>query len=82
MKLDWQSITLAQLELCKNFQILTTSDTTIITASRLAERYQLSWFDSLIVSAGLEVNATTLYSEDLSNKQIYENQMTVINPFG
>jgi predicted nucleic acid-binding protein len=47
----------------------------------LADRYQLSWFDSLIVSAGLEANATTLYSEDLNNSQVYENQMTVINPF-
>jgi predicted nucleic acid-binding protein len=65
----------------KGEKILTTTDTTIIMASRLADRYQLSWFDSLIVSAGLETNATTLYSEDLNNSQVYENQITVINPF-
>jgi predicted nucleic acid-binding protein len=50
-------------------------------ASRLAKRYQLSWFDSLIVSAGLEANTTTLYSEDLNNSQVYENPITVIKPF-
>ncbi len=81
MGMDWKDITLALLELRENFKVLTTSDTTIITASQLADRYQLSWFDSLIVSAGLETNATTLYSEDLNDSQIYEKQITVINPF-
>jgi predicted nucleic acid-binding protein len=81
MGMDWEDITLALLELRKNFKVLTTTDTTIIMASRLADRYQLSWFDSLIVSACLEAKATMLYSEDLNNSQVYENQMTVINPF-
>jgi predicted nucleic acid-binding protein len=81
MGMDWEDITLALLELRKNFKVLTTTDTTSIMASRLADRYQLSWFDSLIVSACLEAKATMLYSEDLNNSQVYENQMTVINPF-
>jgi predicted nucleic acid-binding protein len=81
MDLDWTDITLALLELRKNFKVLTTTDATIIMASRLADPYQLSWFDSLSVSVGLEANAATLYSEDLNNSQVYENQMTVINPF-
>jgi predicted nucleic acid-binding protein len=81
MGMDWETITLALLELRKNFKVLTTTDATIIMASRLADRYQLSWFDSLIVSASLEAKANTLYSEDLNNSQVYENQITVINPF-
>jgi predicted nucleic acid-binding protein len=81
MGMDWTDITLALLELRKNFKVLTTTDATIIMASCLADCYQLNWFDSLIVTAGLEANAATLYSEDLNNSQVYENQMTVINPF-
>jgi len=82
MKMDWSDITLALLELRRNFNIYyVTTDITITKASILAETYQLSWFDSLIVTAALETKNLILYSEDLNNKQIYENQLTVVNPF-
>jgi predicted nucleic acid-binding protein len=81
MGMEWQDITLALLEIRKNFKVVISSESTIITASRLADRYQLSWFDSLIVSAAIEANATVLYSEDLNNLQVYENQTRIINPF-
>lgn len=49
---EWPEITQSIIEISRNFQILTTTRTTILKASRLAVRYQISWFDSLIVAAG------------------------------
>lgn len=47
----------------------------------LAERYQLSLYDALIVAAALLAGCTTLYSEDLQDGQRIEQQLTIRNPF-
>jgi predicted nucleic acid-binding protein len=49
-------------------------------AIRLQERYRLSWYDSLIVSAAQHANCDTLYSEDLQHGQQF-GAVTVRNPF-
>jgi predicted nucleic acid-binding protein len=51
------------------------------TAIALGERYQISHWDALIVSAALAAGCDTLYSEDLQNGQVFEGQLTVCNPF-
>ena len=50
-------------------------------ASRLRERLSISYWDSLIVAAALDVGCSVLYSEDLQHRQVIEERMTVINPF-
>ena len=54
---------------------------TITEAIRLAARYQLSHWDSLIVGAALLAECDTLYSEDLQHGQVFDDQLTIINPF-
>jgi predicted nucleic acid-binding protein len=54
---------------------------TIREAVRLAARYQLSHWDSLIVAAALLAECETLYSEDLQHRQVFDDRLTVINPF-
>lgn len=44
-------------------------------------KYQLSWFDSLIVASVLRTDCHILYSEDLHNGLVLEGKMRVINPF-
>lgn len=51
------------------------------TAISLGERYQLSHWDALIVSAALAGDCETLYSEDLQDGQLFEGRLTVCNPF-
>ena len=46
----------------------------------LQARYQLSFYDSLIVSAALEAGCKTLYSEDLQHGQRIE-KLSINNPF-
>lgn len=43
-------------------------------------RYQLSWYDSLIVCAALHAECTTLYSEDLQHNQKF-GKLRIVNPF-
>ena len=50
-------------------------------ATQVAERYGLSVYDALIVSAALIAGCTTLYSEDMQDGQVIERQLTICNPF-
>ena len=47
----------------------------------LAERYQLSVYDSMIVSAALSTECDTLLSEDLQNGLLINGRLRVLNPF-
>jgi predicted nucleic acid-binding protein len=49
-------------------------------AIRLGSKFQLSWYDSLIVAAAIEAQCEVLYSEDLQHGQRLES-VTVTNPF-
>jgi predicted nucleic acid-binding protein len=50
-------------------------------STRVAEQYRFSIYDSIIVSAALLTGCATLYSEDLQDGQVIEDQLTVVNPF-
>jgi predicted nucleic acid-binding protein len=54
---------------------------TILKACAIAERYQYSFYDSLIIAAALETKCQILYSEDLQNNMIIEGALTILNPF-
>jgi len=47
----------------------------------LAEKYQLSVYDALIVSAALIAGCTTLWTEDMHDGLLIEDQLRVVNPF-
>ena len=52
----------------------------ILRASEIQERRQLSFWDSLIVAAASKASANILLSEDLNHGQVIEG-VKVINPF-
>ena len=47
----------------------------------LAERYNFSVYDAVIVAAALLAGCTTLWSEDMQDSLLVENQLRIINPF-
>ena len=49
-------------------------------AISIQDRYRLSWYDSLIVSAAQQAGCHTLYSEDLQHGQLFGN-VSVRDPF-
>jgi predicted nucleic acid-binding protein len=51
------------------------------TGRRVAERYGLSIYDAMIVSAALLAGCDQLYSEDMQHGLLMEGQLRVCNPF-
>lgn len=49
-------------------------------ATRISERFQISYWDAAVVAASKQMNCTILYSEDLNDGQIFEG-VTATNPF-
>lgn len=52
----------------------------VLKASRLSERYKLSFWDGLILAAAQKEGATVVWSEDFNHGQNYDGA-TVQNPF-
>jgi len=71
-------IALSLLDLC---EVVPVGAGTIREAIRLAARYQLSHWDSLIVAAAMLAGCETLYSEDLQHNQLFDERLKVVNPF-
>jgi predicted nucleic acid-binding protein len=61
-------------------QLVPPSFALVSDAIRIQERYRLSWYDSLIVSAAQQAGCHTLYSEDLQHGQQF-GAVTVRDPF-
>lgn len=72
---------IAIAECCRNNNLHTSTVTTITQACHIAERYGFSFYDSLIISSALESECSILFSEDMHNGQIIEEQLTIVNPF-
>jgi len=68
-------------EMSKNNNLHTNTKITILKACEIAARYQLSFYDSMIVAAALESNCEILYTEDMQHNQIINNPLTITNPF-
>jgi predicted nucleic acid-binding protein len=50
-------------------------------ALQIAERYRLSVFDALMVTAALRVDCRILWSEDMHDGLIVEGRLRIANPF-
>lgn len=62
-------------------QVVELTKTVLLMASRLRQRYPMSFWDSLIVAAALEAGVPVLYSEDMQHGLIVEGQLQIQNPF-
>lgn len=62
------------------YNVTIVDKTTLLKASELRERLQLSFWDSLIVSSALLARAEILYTEDLADGLLVENRLRVSNP--
>ena len=62
------------------WQVVVNGGDSILEALDFEERYQVSFWDALIIQAAHAAGAETLYSEDLSDGQRYGG-VTVKNPF-
>jgi predicted nucleic acid-binding protein len=63
------------------YTVIDVDQSQIITASWIRERYGLSFWDGIIVASALRIRVPILYSEDMHNGLIIEQQLQIINPF-
>ena len=62
------------------WEVIVNDGTAILDAIDLEHRHRLSFWDALIVRAATVAGVTTVYSEDLTNGQVY-GEVQVVNPF-
>jgi predicted nucleic acid-binding protein len=63
------------------YRVIELQQVQMVYASQLRERYSLSYWDSVIVAAAGASSATVLYSEDMQDGLVLDNQVTIVNPF-
>jgi predicted nucleic acid-binding protein len=68
------------LESLENYPVLPIDDALFWSALAIKKRYQMSYWDSAIVAAAVELGCSIVYSEDLNHGQVYSG-VRVINPF-
>jgi predicted nucleic acid-binding protein len=66
-------------DLCA-WEVVVNDEQAVLAAIDLQAKYQLSFWDSLILDAARRSGATTLYSEDLSTGQRV-GEVAIVNPF-
>jgi len=80
-RLNADEVEAVVLELNSNFPIVNFTLQTQLKAIEIKERYQLQFYDSLILATALENGCNIVYSEDMQNGQVIDNQLTIVNPF-
>ena len=63
------------------FDVVLIDYSTIKKAFELLQKYNFSYYDSLIVSSALENDCKILYSEDMQDGLLVENKLKIKNPF-
>lgn len=68
------------LESLEAYPVLPVTEAVFWSALAIRKRYRISYWDSAIIAAAIEMRCCTLYSEDLNHGQVYEG-LRVVNPF-
>lgn len=81
LRLDEEAVISAIKEVTSATNVVGFSLSTQLQALQLCHQHSFSYYDALIVATALENGCTTLYSEDMQNNQLIENQLRIVNPF-
>ena len=69
------------INISKSCSVQLITERVICFALDINNRYGYSYYDCLIISSALESGCKTLFSEDMSNRQIIENKLEIVNPY-
>ena len=69
------------LMLVKYCKVVQINSNSVFEALYIAERYQYSFYDSLVIATALSNGCEVLFSEDLQHEQVIERKLKIINPF-
>jgi predicted nucleic acid-binding protein len=65
----------------EKYRVIELTQSVLLMASQLRQRYALSFWDSTIVATALSAGVSVLYSEDMQHGLTIEEQLQVRNPF-
>ncbi len=65
----------------RRYTVLSFDAPVLLKASDLRTRYKVSFWDSLIIASALQGGASMLYSEDMQDGLLVDNQLEIVNPF-
>jgi predicted nucleic acid-binding protein len=79
---DWETISgdLASLRNAAG-KIQPISDESNHEAARIAARYDIAFYDAVLIAVALANGAMTLYSEDMQHGMVIDGTLTITNPF-
>ncbi|MGK7941078.1 MAG: PIN domain-containing protein [Crocosphaera sp.] len=80
-KLDKQSILNLVSSFYRKYQVVSFNVNILETGSHLRTQYNISFWDSLIISCALSTGSNIIYSEDMQDGLIINRKLTIINPF-
>ena len=75
-----KSYTFADKIMCRT-DVIPVDEATVRKSADIAIQKQISNWDALIISAALLADCDILYSEDMQHGQIFDNRLTIVNPF-
>ena len=81
-QLDWTRVAEDIDELKRGIgTILDISATANAEALRIAERYRLSFYDSLLLAVAVAGGASIFYSEDMQHDLLIDGTLRIVDPF-
>ncbi|MCK4763292.1 MAG: PIN domain-containing protein [Candidatus Aminicenantes bacterium] len=67
--------------LIRSCEVVPVNDRIVLNGFEISERYHLSFWDSLIISAALENDCSIIYTEDLQHNQLIEDRLLIRDPY-
>ncbi|MDJ0676720.1 MAG: PIN domain-containing protein [Calothrix sp. MO_167.B42] len=80
-RIDEQSVLNLISSFYRKYQVISFNLNILATGSNLRTQYNISFWDSLIISCALSAGVNILYSEDMQDGLIVDKKLTIINPF-
>jgi len=82
-KADYSEIDLQSMinNINRRYQVTLIDEKVILKASQIRMNYNISFWDSFIISSALDNDCGILYSEDMHHNLKIEDKMIVKNPF-
>lgn len=69
------------VEMATSFPVLEIDTAKVLQALDISDRYQYSYWDSLVIAAALLAECQILYSEDMQHRQVVNEKLQILNPF-
>ena len=82
-KLNFSNFEIEQFVLScyKRYEVISLDKKVLVNACSIRDNYNISLYDSLIISSAIVADCHILYSEDMQCNQKIFDKLTIINPF-